>query len=121
MGQTFELQPWVTIQAATGVSTKIQDVDEWVNTKRFQTCGILLEVPKLSGCTLVVEGCDDRGGSFTTLKALTASFTAGTVVLLRSTDPYGSARRLTELIRWRLEPDVAGPWEATFRVNLVMT
>ena len=120
MGSSVELQPWMTLQAATGVTGRTQPVQNWVNTVEFQAGVLQIECPKVSGCTLLVEGCDDVGGSFTTIRSFTQGATLVPLLYLKRSDYYGSEKRLPQYLRWRIDPDVSDVWETTFRVNLVL-
>jgi hypothetical protein len=113
-------QEWQSFRAGTGWAGLIQEQDRWIDTTRYSSAVVEAECPLISNCTLLIEGCDVQGGSFTTHTALTAS-TAGAIQLyLQRSAPYGSSDRLSSLIRWRIEGNAGAEWNVMFRLNLVL-
>ena len=119
MSSTMELQPLATIQGAAGQNGPLQDIDKWINTGSNKLGILQAEVSQVSGCTLVVEGCDVPGGSFTTHAAFTQGASGVCMVYLQKSAPYGASGKLAELIRWRIDAS-AGAWDVTFKLVLVL-
>jgi len=115
------LQEWLSAAGATGWTGILQEVEDWLNTEDYDSAVVQVELPAISGATLYIEGCDQSGGSFVTHKALDAATSGGaTVVTLLRQAPYGSASKLSTLMRWRVTgPGSPSAWSATFRVSAV--
>ena len=94
MGTTVELQPWLTLQAAGGIGAETQYMDEWVDTTSYKSAVLQIEAPQVSNCTLVLEGCDAIGGSFTTHAAITQAAAGACLHYLLTSAPVGAPPRL---------------------------
>ena len=119
MSNTLDLQPWTTIEGDAGQAGVVQDIDRWINTGAYKVGVLQVEMPQVSGCTLVVEGCDVFGGAFTTHASFTQSATGACILYLNKNVQYGVAARLSQIVRWKLQAG-AGAWDATFRITLVL-
>lgn len=117
MSSTMDLQPVATIQGDAGQDGPLQDIDKWINTGNNKLGILQAEVSQVSGCTLVVEGCDVSGGSFTTHAASTQGAAGVCMVYLQKSAPVGVPGKLSELIRWKIEAG-AGAWDVTFKLVL---
>ena len=120
MGTTVELQPWLTLQAAAAQTGPTQDMDEWVDTSNYNSAILQVEAPQVSNCTVVIESCDEVGGSFTTHIAVTAAAPGATVLYLLASQPVGSNSRMNDFVRWRIDAHPSNAWETTFRLTMVL-
>lgn len=97
------------------------DTEDWVDTGAYRTAVLEVNTPRVSGCTLLVEGCETFGGQWTEIASL--SVKGDIQCLLRRSAPMGSSERLPKYLRWRVDGPWAsppGPWSLTFRIALVL-
>jgi hypothetical protein len=120
MGRTVEMQPWITIRGQTGWAGIMQEVEDWLDTSRYSSAVVRVEVPCLSSCTLYLEGCDQSGGSFVVSGTFGTAVTTPSLVYLLRQAPFGASDRLSNLLRWRVVgPGSDGAWTACFRISVI--
>ncbi len=119
MSRNVELQPWTVLRGAYSYYEIIQETPDWVNTSGHDIGTVTIEVPELTNAKFYLEGCDDSGGSFTSIKTVSAVSTTAYVGNMLRMMPMGSPGRLYSHLRWRVLP-TDDDWSVTFRVNTVL-
>ena len=119
MIRSLELQPWTVLRGEQDYYQIIQEVRDWVDASAHNIGTVTIEAPDMSGCELRLEGCDDQGGAFMDIKALTSSTTTPIVQNMIRAMPVGSPEHLYNHLRWFIKPTAAN-WNVTFRVTAVL-
>lgn len=96
----------------------VQDQGDWVDTGSYRTGILEASAGGLTGCQLVVEGCDSLDGVWTSIAELDGRGSGQ--AFLRRSAPQGSSERLPQYIRWRLHFEASSAWSAVFRIFLTL-
>ena len=104
--------------AGTTPYTILQDEEAWLRIGDHRIGVLDVQVAAMTGCTLYVEGCEMKGGSWSPIQA-TPGGTFEQQFYLNRELPQGNPGRLPMYIRWRLEASEAD-WLATFQLGLTL-
>ena len=118
MSVVTRLQDLMTVIADATIPGRVQDMDEWVDTGEHKVAVAQVEYPQVSGCTLMLQGCDTVGGEFVTLASFTEGATAACLLYLNKSAPYDATDRLTRFLRWKVLG--SGAWTTTFQMTLTL-
>jgi hypothetical protein len=117
MTAVMEMQPWGTVACETANQARVLDMDKVIDTMRFESCILCIEVTKVANGQLEIEGTDSLGGVWDRLDLPITTAVRETYMMLRRTDDTEAASRMPRYLRWRVKDGGAGTLEVCFRIT----
>jgi hypothetical protein len=117
MTAVMEMQPWGTVTTQTASQVIVLDRDKVIDANRFESAILCIEVLKVAGGKLEIEGCDSLGGLWEVLDSEITSASREIYIVLRRTEDAQASNRLPRYLRWKATDGGSGTLEICFRIT----